>query len=113
MAADIPPDTEQKISQLQMLEQNMQAAMMQKQQFQAQLIEVESALAELKNTARAYKIVGNIMVDATKQELETDLGQKKELVELRLKSLDKQEEQFKAKAKKLQEDVLSQIRKQG
>ncbi len=111
--ADITQETEQKISQLQMLEQNMQATLMQKQQFQAQLIEVESALAELKNTKRAYKIVGNIMVDATKEELDADLNQKREMFELRLKSLEKQEEQLKQKAKKLQEEVMSEIRKQG
>ena len=111
--ADMSQETEQKLAQLQMLEQNMQASMMQKQQFQSQMIEIESALAELKNTKRAYKIVGNIMIDASKEELEAELGQKKEMVELRVKSLEKQEEQFKAKAKKLQEEVLSEIRQKG
>lgn len=111
--ADIPKETEQKIGQLQMLEQNMQASLMQKQQFQTQLIEIESALSELKNTNRAYKIVGNIMLDSKKEDLVADLSQKKEMFELRTKSLEKQEEQFKAKAKKLQEELLSEIRKKG
>jgi len=111
--AELPKETEQKIGQLQMLEQNMQASMMQKQQFQTQLIEIESALSELKNTNRAYKIVGNIMIDSTKEDLVADLSQKKEMFELRIKSFEKQEEQFKAKAKKLQEELLSEIRKKG
>ncbi len=111
--ADLPKETEQRIGQLQMLEQNIQASLMQKQQFQTQLIEIESALSELTNTNRAYKIVGNIMIDSTKEALTADLTQKKEMFELRIKSLEKQEEQFKVKAKKLQEELLSEIRKKG
>lgn len=111
--AELQKETEQKIGQLQMLEQNMQASLMQKQQFQTQLIEIESALSELKNTNTAYKIVGNIMINSTKENLVTDLNQKKEMFELRIKSLEKQEEQFKAKAKKLQEELLTEIRRKG
>ena len=39
----VEKETEKKISQLQMMEQSMQSFLLQKQQFQAQLIEVESA----------------------------------------------------------------------
>ena len=59
---DVSQETEQKISQLQMFEQSLQGFLGQKQQFQMQLVEVESALGELENTEKAYKIVGNIMV---------------------------------------------------
>jgi len=38
----------------------MQNVLMQKQQFQAQLMEIDSALSELEKTNEAYKIVGNI-----------------------------------------------------
>ncbi len=110
---DMSKETEQKIGQLQILEQNIQTSMMQKQQFQSQLIEIESALSELKNANRGYKIVGNIMIDSTKEELVSDLTQKKEMFELRIKSLEKQEEQFKTKAKKLQEEILGEIRKKS
>jgi chaperonin cofactor prefoldin len=57
-------ETEDKISQLGLLEQNMHKYLNQKQSFQAQLMEIESALSELKSTKKAYKIVGNIMVSA-------------------------------------------------
>ena len=90
-------DTEQKIEQLQRIEQSLQNILMQKQQFQSQTIEIESALNEIKNSEENYKIIGNIMVKANKEDLEKDLNQKKELVELRIKTLEKQEKETKEK----------------
>lgn len=102
-------DTEQKIEQLQRIEQSMQNMLMQKQQFQSQQIEIESALNELKTSQENYKIIGNIMVKTSKEELEKDLIQKKELVELRIKTLEKQEKDTKEKAGKIQTDVMKEL----
>jgi len=88
----------------------MQQFLMQKQSFQTQLVEIESALKELKNSEKAYKIVGNIMVSSKKEELEKDLKSKKETVELRIKMLEKQEEKIKEKADKIQKEVLKEIK---
>ena len=104
--------TQDGIARLQMLEQNMQTIVLQKQQFQAQLIEVESALKELTSSPVAYKIVGNIMVSADKNSLEKELTQKKELIDVRLKNLEKQEKQFKDKTKQVQEEVLKSLKKE-
>jgi len=83
---------------------------MQKQSFQTQLTEIESALKELKNSEKAYKIVGNIMVSSKKLDLEKDLKSKKETVELRIKMLERQEEKIKEKADKIQKEVLKEIK---
>lgn len=104
-------DTEKQIGQLQMIEQSMQSFLMQKQQFQTQLIEIDSALKELKDTDTAYKIVGNIMIKSNKEDLEKDLNAKKEAVELRIKTLEKQEKQIKEKSKALQEEVMKKLNK--
>ena len=103
-------DTEKQIGQLQMMEQGMQTFLMQKQQLQTQLIEIESALKELKNTDQAYKIIGNIMVKTNKEELEKDLKSKKDAVDLRIKTLEKQEKQMKDKSKVLQEEVMKKLK---
>jgi prefoldin beta subunit len=108
---DVSKDTEQKISQLQMFEQSLQSFLGQKQQFQMQLSEIESALSELENTKKAYKIVGNIMVESDKEELKADLGSKKEVLELRIKTMERQETQVREKASKLQEDILKHMKK--
>lgn len=109
---DISKDAEQKISQLQLLEQNLQNLLLQRQQFQAQLTELDSALKELKEATQSYKIIGNIMVDSSKEDLEKDLTKKKEMIELRIKSLEKQEESIKEKQEKIQKEVLSKIKKE-
>ena len=109
---EISKETEQKIGQLQMFEQSLQNFLGQKQQFQVQLVEIESALNELGSTDKAYKIVGNIMVEADKDELKSDLQSKKEMLELRIKTMDRQESQVREKASKLQSEILKKIKKE-
>jgi prefoldin beta subunit len=108
--ADVSKETEQKIAQLQLMEQNLQSFLLQRQQFQSQLIEVESALKEIENTKESYKIIGNVMVNASKEDLKKDLEEKKGILELRIKSLEKQEKQIKEKATKTQAEVLEKIK---
>ncbi len=109
---EVSKETEQKISQLQMFEQSLQSFLGQKQQFQVQLVEVDSALNELDNTEKAYKIVGNIMVETDKNELKADLQSKKEMLELRIKTMEKQEAQVRERASKLQSEILQKIKKE-
>ena len=98
--------------QMQMIQQNLQNILMQKQQFQMQLNEINSALEELKNTEKAYKIVGNLMVASKKEDLEKDLKEKQQTMELRLKNLETQEEKFKKKIEDLQKNVADNVKKE-
>ncbi|HLD88724.1 MAG TPA: prefoldin subunit beta [Candidatus Nanoarchaeia archaeon] len=107
----VSKDVEQKIHQLQLLEQNMQTFLAQKQTFQVQLVEIESALSEIEKTDKVYKIVGSIMVSSGKEDLKKDLESKKEILQLRLKSVEKQEDKIKEKASALQEEVLGEMEK--
>ena len=107
--ADISTEAEKKLNQLQLVEQSMQNLLMQKQQFQLQQIEIESALKELENVDEAYKIVGNIMVLSKKADLKDDLSSKKEVVELRIKNMEKQEARLREKATKLQDEVMKEM----
>lgn len=102
--------TQEKIQTLQLLEQNLQNFLMQKQQFQAQLVEIESALSELGKSKEAYKIVGNIMVSSEKESLEKELKEKQETLGVRIRSIEKQENSIKDRAKKLQEEVLGEMK---
>lgn len=105
-------NAQESIARLQILEQNMQAILMQKQQFQTQLLEIESALKEIGTSQSVYKIVGNVMVSSEKSAVEQDLKQKKEFLDLRIANLEKQEKQFKDKTKQLQEEVLKTLKKE-
>jgi len=98
--------TKEKIKQLQLIEQNIQGFLAQKHQLQLQLVEIESALKEIENCSKSYKIVGNIMIDKNKDELKKELEQKKETVELRMKTLEEQEKKLKEKANAMQSEVM-------
>jgi len=104
-------NTEEKMQQLQMIEQNMQQTLSQKQQFQMQLMEIDSALKEIKDTEKAYKIVGNLMVSSSKEDLEKDLTSKKEMTEIRVKTFEKQENSLKEKAEGLRKEVMTEMEK--
>ena len=101
----------EKINQLQLLQQNLQNIIFQKQQLANQNIELDSALLNLQKTTQAYRIIGNIMVASSQEELSKDLQDKKEIVELRLKSLLRQEEKLKENIEKIQEEVLKELKK--
>ena len=108
----ISKETEQSIAQLQLLEQNLQNFFMQKQTFQSQLLEIENAVKELELTNEdSYKIIGNIMIKEKKDKLIKDIKSKKEIIELRLKSIEKQELKIKEKAEELQKKVVKELEK--
>ena len=102
-----------KVAQLQLLQQNLQNLLMQKQQFQMQLNEIDSAMEEMKDAKQTYKIIGNIMVLGTKEELLKQLNQRRESLELRLKMIESQEEKIRKKAEELQAEVVSEMKKGG
>jgi len=98
------------IKELQLIEQNSQQYQMQRQQFQTQLTELESAIQELGKTDTSYKIIGNIMVKTDINAQKKELTRKKEMFEIRIKTLEKQEKKLKGKAKELQEQVLTDMK---
>lgn len=106
-------DTElqNKINQLSMMEQNLQNFAMQKQQFQAQLLETESAEKEIKDSKETFKIIGSIMVAMDKQKMHKELVEKKEVLQMRIDSFEKQEAKIKEKAEALQKEVLDEMKK--
>jgi len=103
-------DTEDKLSQLQLVEQNLQSFLLQKQNLQMQLMEVESALTEIDKTENAYRIIGSLMVAARKDELKKELKSKQEMLNMRINSVEKQEDKLREKASKMQSEVLEQMK---
>lgn len=99
-----------KINQLQLLQHNLQAVVMQKQQVQNQLVELNSAITGLNETEKAYRIVGGIMISAPKEELLTSLREKKDISEIRLSNVIKHEEKLTKEIEKLQKEVVSGLK---
>tara|TARA_Y100000034_G_C6798293_1_gene357962 strand:- start:100 stop:426 length:327 start_codon:yes stop_codon:yes gene_type:complete len=103
--------TQETLQQMQMIEQSIQQFSLQRQQFQSQLLEINSALEELDKSEESYKIIGNIMVNTDKTKLKEDLARKKEVVELRIKTLESQETKMKEKSQAMQQDVMKDMKK--
>ena len=100
-----------KIQELQIIEQSLQNLTFQKQTFQVELNEILSAIEELKDSKdEVFKIVGQIMIKTKKEPLDKELKGKRELLELRVKNMEKQEHALKEKLTKLREDVMKEIK---
>ena len=107
----INKETEEKIHELQILEQNFQNISLQKQAFQMELNECDGALAELgKSGDEVYKIIGQIMLKTNKKEMEAELKEKKNILSLRLKSLEKQESSVREKIENLRQTIEKEIK---
>lgn len=108
---EIDEATTRQIQELQILEQNLQNLSLQRQAFQVEENETENALNELKKTKDdVYRIIGQIMIKSDKTELEKDLKHKKEIIGLRVKSIEKQEGIIKEQISKLREDITSKLK---
>ena len=104
-------ESEKDIRELQLIEQNLSNLLMQKQNFQAKLIEDESALKEIeKTTKETYKILGTIMVAVDKEELKKEINEEKEIINLKIKNIEKQENKLKEHAEELQKEVLKNLK---
>jgi len=93
------------------MEQNLQQLLMQKQAFNMELNETDFALEELKNSeGEVFKLVGGqVILKTTKEKLEKELLHKKELIELRLKNIEKQEEDFSKHVNSLRDDIIKKF----
>ena len=101
-------DENQKIQEMQILEQSLQNILLQKQAFQMELSETETALREIKDSNdEVYKIVGQLMIKTKKDSINSDLANKKKILDLRLKNLEKQEESLSNQITKIRDEVLN------
>ncbi len=102
------PENSNKIQEIQILEQNLHNLLFQKQAFQIELAETESALKELKSSGdEIFKVIGQLMIKTDKKKTLEELSKKKELLELRIKAIEKQEFAFSNRINELREEMLS------
>lgn len=94
MAETIPPELQQYVVKLQQLRNKLSQIVAEKSVVQAQLRETERALEILRNTSPdrpVYRAAGHLLVRVSREDAEKDLNDRKDLLELRLKSLERQE----------------------
>jgi prefoldin beta subunit len=96
----------EEINELSRLEQSSHQLLSQRQVFQSQLVETESALNEVNKTEKVYKIIGHIMVLSDKEKINEELKSKKDMLDIRIKSILNQEEKIKSKSNDLRKKVI-------
>ena len=90
---------------------NFHNLLIQKQAFQMELNETENAISEIsKSKGEVFKLIGNIMIKSNAESLEKELKHKKELLSLRIKSIESQEEQLSSQVEELREEVMKKIK---
>jgi len=110
---EIPPWLREQLARLQQLQQNLQAIMMQKQQLEAESVEVEKATEELKKSGQdetVYKSVCPLMIKTKKDDTLKELDEKKDLANTRLVVLAKQETRVKENLKEVENKINEMIR---
>lgn len=109
----LPPQVQQRLLRLQQLQQTLQAVLTQKQQLELELTEVEQALSELGNLTEGaviYKSIGSLLVKSKKSKVTTELNERKELLNMRVSVLGKQEERLRTQVKDLQTKLQRDLR---
>ena len=106
-------DRDKKIQEMQILEQSLQQILMQKQAFQMELSETQSALKELDDSGEeAYKVIGQLMLKTDKKVIKEELMNKEKLLKTRTDTLDKQEEEFSEKLEKIRDEIIGSGKKE-
>ena len=113
MAISVPEESRADVLKLQQTQQQLQMLMLQKQNLQSKFLELENAITEIDGITKedVYEIVGNIMVKRDKDFLRNNLVEKKETLSLHQNSVDKQIDKLTDMANKLQEKIMSSMKK--
>jgi len=97
----------QKLQEMQFLEQNLQNLLLQKQSFQLELSEISSALKELENSGdETFKIIGQLMIKTEKSKIQKELAEKQKILNLRIKTIQEQENSLAKQLDFLKKELL-------
>lgn len=108
----LPPQIQERLLRLNQLQQTLQSIVAQKQQVELELTEVQQSSSELQkltDDATIYKSTGSLMIKTDRPKMMTELSERKELLNIRVQALTKQEERYRSQVKevqtKLQQDL--------
>ncbi|QSZ67845.1 prefoldin subunit beta [Methanofollis aquaemaris] len=112
MSSNISPKVQQQLAMLQQIQQQVQTVVGQKTQYEMAVKETNRAVEELKEVADDAPVfvnVGTVMMQQEKATVLASLTEKAETLELRIKSLEKQEKALQMKFEQLQAQVKQAI----
>ncbi|MGB7789559.1 prefoldin subunit beta [Methanoregula sp.] len=113
---NLSPKVQNQLSMLQQIQQQLQTILQQKAQYEMAVREAKRAQEEIKDAADdsvMYMSVGTVMMQKKKEAVNANLTEKVETLELRIKSLEKQEKMLQGKFEQLQAQIKAAIEGKG
>ena len=113
---NISPKVQNQIGMLQQIQQQLQTILQQKAQYEMAIREANCAKEEITDSpedAVMYLSVGTVMMQKKKEVIDAKLNEKVETLELRVKSLEKQEKMLQDKFEQLQNQIKAAIEGKG
>lgn len=110
--AQLPPSLQDLVNRFQQAQNQLQSVLLRKQQYEAELRDVEKALGEiekLSQDAKVYKSVGNFLLQTNRDAALQELRERKELLELHIKTLSRQESMLREQLDKLRDDINKEL----
>ncbi|RLE48149.1 MAG: prefoldin subunit beta [Candidatus Methanomethylicota archaeon] len=106
----MPPQVQNQVMRFQELQEQLKMIVLRKQQFELELREVEAAYEEANNLSpdtTIYKAVGVLLFKTDKDKVLKELSDRKEELDLRIKTLEKQEARLKQQLEELRKSIAA------
>ena len=116
MAEQIPPQVQNQLVRFQEQQEQYKALILRKQQLEMDAKEVDKALQESKNLAddaMIYKSVGILLFRSDKAKIVAELTERKEELDLRVKTIERQEQRLKQQLEELRKTIMEQVSLSG
>jgi prefoldin beta subunit len=113
---NLSPKVQNQLGMLQQIQQQLQNILSQKAQYEIAVREAKRAKEEISDAAEdsvMFMSVGTVMMQKKKEVVNTKLTDKIETLELRIKSLEKQEKMMQGKFEQLQAQIKAAIEGKG
>jgi len=114
LAEQVPPEVQNKLLRLQQLQEQLRIILAQKQSAELELKEVSKVLDEISSAPDdvvLYKSLGHVLLRSSKEQLVKELNEKKEVLELRVKTLERQEDYLQKQIEELRKKVTESLGK--
>jgi len=112
MQGNLPPEAQEKLEELQDLQDTAQQVAVQKNEAETQLTESRNALQELENIdedTAMYREVGDLLVQTDYETAKDNLEEKVDSLELRVENLERQEGRVQEQFETLQEELQNML----
>jgi len=113
---NISPKVQNQLGMLQQIQQQLQTILQQKAQYEMAVREAKRAQEEISDSgedAVMYMSIGTVMMQKKKEVVNAKLTDKVETLELRIKSLEKQEKMLQGKFEQLQAQIKAALESKG